>query len=160
MEAIASVVAKLETLYLELDLDLAPLQALGVEPDWATLRRSTAGAEALAAAGRALVRGADGEIGRVVLDEPLAMAQDAFRRFAAEVVAPQAEAIHRHDMTVPKSLLQPLRKMGVFGLSIPEQYGDRAPSARRHADDGRRDPRPCRKSRSRVPAARSRAPKF
>ena len=51
------------------------------------------------------------------------MAQDAFRRFAAEVVAPQAEAIHRHDLTVPESLLEPLREMGVFGLSIPERYG-------------------------------------
>ena len=35
------------------------------------------------------------------------MAQDAFRRFAADVVAPQAEALHRHDLTVPESLLQP-----------------------------------------------------
>ena len=70
---------------------------------------------------------AHGEVGHVALDEPLALAQDAFRRFAADVVAPQAEAIHRHDLTVPESLLQPLREMGVFGLSIPERYGGSAP---------------------------------
>lgn len=127
VEAIASVLARLETLYLELELDLAPLHALGVEPDWAMLRRSATSAEALAATGRALAQ-ADGEIGRVVLDGPLAMAQDVFRRFADEVVAPQAEAIHRHDLTVPDSLLKPMREMGVFGLSIPEQYGGSAPN--------------------------------
>ncbi|RZL82199.1 MAG: acyl-CoA dehydrogenase, partial [Variovorax sp.] len=44
--------------------------------------------------------------------------------------APQAEAIHRHDQTVPESLLQPMREMGVFGLSIPEAHGGSGP------DDG------------------------
>jgi (2S)-methylsuccinyl-CoA dehydrogenase len=129
VEALAAVLPKLETLAIELDLDLAPLQALSAAPEWAALRRSASGAEALAAAGRALSR-ADGDIGRVALDEPLAMAQDAFRRFAADVVAPQAEAIHRHDLTVPETLLAPLRDMGVFGLSIPEQYGGSAPNDR------------------------------
>ena len=56
------------------------------------------------------------------------MARDAFRRFAEEVVAPMAEKIHRHDLTVPESLLQPMREMGVFGLSIPEEYGGSAPA--------------------------------
>jgi (2S)-methylsuccinyl-CoA dehydrogenase len=129
VEAIASVLARLEMLYLEMNLDLAPLQSLSIEPEWATLRRSAAGSDALAAAGRALAC-ADGEVGPVVLDEPVAMAQDAFRRFAAAIVAPQAEAIHRHDMTVPETLLQPLREMGVFGLSIPERYGGSAPDDR------------------------------
>ena len=129
VEAISAVLPKLETLSLELDLGLAALQALASDADWAALRRSAAGAEALALAGRALAR-ADGDIGRVDLDEPLAMAQDAFRRFATDVVAPQAEAIHRHDRTVPETLLQPLREMGVFGLSIPEQYGGSAPNDR------------------------------
>lgn len=48
------------------------------------------------------------------LDEPHALAQDAFRRFSSEVVAPQAEAIHRDNLTVPESLRQPLREMGVL----------------------------------------------
>ena len=41
-----------------------------------------------------------------------------------------AEEIHRHDLTVPESLLQPMREMGVFGLSIPEEYGGSAPTGR------------------------------
>jgi (2S)-methylsuccinyl-CoA dehydrogenase len=129
VESMASMLPRLEALSIELALDLGPLQAFGSDPRWAALRRSAAGAEALAAAGRALVQ-AGGEAGQVALEEPLAMAQEAFRRFSAEVVGPQAEAIHRHDLTVPESLLQPLRDMGVFGLSIPERYGGSAPDDR------------------------------
>ena len=129
VEATSAMLPKLESLSLELGQPLAPLQAFAAAPEWAALRLAGAGAEALATAGRALAQ-ADGDIGRVVLDEPLTMAQDTFRRFAAEVVAPAAEAIHRHDLTVPETLLQPMREMGVFGLSIPEQYGGSAPDDR------------------------------
>ncbi|MBL0148238.1 MAG: acyl-CoA/acyl-ACP dehydrogenase [Ideonella sp.] len=128
-DAIAAVLTRLEAIHLETGAPLAPLQALAADPQWAALRRSACGSQALAAAGRALADGS-AEIGPVALDEPVAMAQDAFRRFAAEVVAPMAEAIHRHDLTVPETLLQPLREMGVFGLAIPEQYGGLAPNNR------------------------------
>jgi (2S)-methylsuccinyl-CoA dehydrogenase len=71
---------------------------------------------------------AQGLVGEFALDEQHALARDSFRRFSEDKVAPQAEAIHRHDLTVPESLLQPLREMGVFGLAIPEQYGGSAPN--------------------------------
>ncbi|XAH21548.1 acyl-CoA dehydrogenase family protein [Xylophilus sp. GW821-FHT01B05] len=129
VEAIAAVLPRLELLALERGEGLGALQAVAAAPEWAQLRHSASSAQALESAGRALFQ-ADGDIGRVALDEPLAMAQDAFRRFAADVVAPQAEAIHRHDLTVPETLLQPLRDMGVFGLSIPERYGGSAPNDR------------------------------
>jgi (2S)-methylsuccinyl-CoA dehydrogenase len=129
VDAIAAVLQRLEPLYIDLELPLAPLQQLAAEADWAALRRDAGGAAALAAAGRALVAAGEGvDVGHTALDESLAMAQDAFRRFAADVVAPQAEAIHRHDLTVPEALLQPMREMGVFGLSIPEQFGGSGPS--------------------------------
>ena len=60
------------------------------------------------------------------------MARDAFRRFASDVVAPMAEQIHRQDLTVPESLLAPMREMGVFSLSVPEAYGGNAAAG--HAD--------------------------
>ncbi len=44
-----------------------------------------------------------------------------------------AERIHRHDLTVPEDLLEPMREMGVFGLSIPEQYGGSAPAGSENA---------------------------
>jgi (2S)-methylsuccinyl-CoA dehydrogenase len=59
-------------------------------------------------------------------DQDIAMARDAFERFAVNVVAPLAQKIHEHDLTVPESLLQPMREMGAFGLSIPEAFGGSA----------------------------------
>jgi len=129
VDATAAVLDRLETIYLEVGLDLAPLRALRDDPAWSKLRLDATGSKALEEAGREVAR-SDGEVGPTALDEPHAMAQDAFRRFSAEVVAPQAEKIHRHDLTVPESLLQPLREMGVFGLAIPEQYGGSGPNDR------------------------------
>ncbi|MGV3573177.1 MAG: acyl-CoA dehydrogenase family protein [Ramlibacter sp.] len=126
VDAAAAVLARLETIYLEAGASLAPLRAIGVDARWDALRRDAAGAAALEDAGR-LVAASDGEVGPSELDEQHALAQDAFRRFSDEVVAPQAEAIHRHDLTVPESMLQPMREMGVFGLAIPEQYGGSGP---------------------------------
>jgi (2S)-methylsuccinyl-CoA dehydrogenase len=131
-DAGASLLGRLERLFLELGLPVSRLRTVQDDPAWLELRQSAAGAKALAAAGLA-VAGARGEVGVLPLDESHALAQDAFRRFAEEVVAPQAEAIHREDRTVPESLLQPLREMGVFGLSVPEQHGGSAPADREDA---------------------------
>ena len=128
-DAAASVLDKLETVYLEAALPLAVLRGLRAGAEWDLLRSAGAGARALEATGRA-VAASDGEVGPGVLDEQHALAQESFRRFAADVVAPQAEAIHRHDLTVPESLLQPLREMGVFGLAIPERFGGSGPDER------------------------------
>ncbi|KQP17644.1 acyl-CoA dehydrogenase family protein [Pseudorhodoferax sp. Leaf267] len=125
-ESIASVLARLEAVAVDEALDLAALRALGDTPAWAALRRAAAGPEALARTARALAA-SDGEIGPVRLSEDVAMAQQAFRRFGAEVVAALAAHIHQHDLTVPETLLGPLREMGVFGLSIPQEYGGSAP---------------------------------
>jgi len=127
-DAGVAVLSRLESLYLDLGLPLAPLRTLRDDATWESLRQSAAGSQALDAAGRA-VAASQGEVGVVPLDEPHAMAQDSFRRFSEEVVAPLAEQIHRENLTVPESLLQPLREMGVFGLSVPEQYGGSAPDA-------------------------------
>lgn len=132
VEAGLAVLGRLEGLFLELGLDAAPLRAVQVDAPWIALRQAASGADALDAAGRA-VAAAQGEVGSVKLDEQHALAQEAFRRFSAEVVAPQAEAIHRENLTVPESLLQPLREMGVFGLSVPQQYGGSAPDDREDA---------------------------
>jgi (2S)-methylsuccinyl-CoA dehydrogenase len=126
VEAACDVLARLQTLFLETGRDLGRLHAIGADPAWLALRREAAGAAALEAAGRAVID-SDGDAGAPTLDEDHALAQDSFRRFSAEVVAPLAEAIHRKDLTVPESLLQPLREMGVFGLAIPASYGGSGP---------------------------------
>lgn len=122
VEAIGNVLRRLEGIFLECNLDAGGLHAVAGSAELAQLRREVGSAAAMARLGKA-VADANGEIAQVELDEQATIARDAFRRFAADVVAPIAEKIHRHDLTVPESLLEPMREMGVFGLSIPEEYG-------------------------------------
>lgn len=121
VEAIGNVLGKLEGIFLECELDSRELHALATGAELTRLRKQAGSAAVLAKLGQA-VASASAEIAEVELDEQATIARDAFRRFAIEVVAPIAEKIHRHDLTVPESLLAPMREMGVFGLSIPEEY--------------------------------------
>jgi (2S)-methylsuccinyl-CoA dehydrogenase len=66
-------------------------------------------------------RGAN--LGPDALEERYTMMRDSFHRFADEVVMPLAESVHREDLIIPDAILEPLKAMGVFGLSIPESYG-------------------------------------
>jgi (2S)-methylsuccinyl-CoA dehydrogenase len=128
-DAIVAIVNRLQGVYLALGLDPRELHAIAATDELRGLRQDAASPTVLAALGRA-VAFASTEIADVPVDEQTAMARDAFRRFAADVVAPMAEKIHRHDLTVPETLLQPMREMGVFGLSIPEEFGGSSPAGR------------------------------
>jgi len=129
VEAITSSLPRLEALFLDLQLPITDLQKVAVHADWSALRQSASGADALTVAGRGMVA-VEGDVAKIPMGEELGMVQDSFRRFASEVVAPQAEKIHRHDLTVPEALLAPMREMGVFGLSIPESLGGTGPDDR------------------------------
>jgi len=128
-EAVQALLTRLEGLYLELNLDPSLLHELARSAAWRDLRAAGGSAQALQQAGLDVFQ-RDDELGAEVLDEELAMARDSFRRFAEDVVAPLAEEIHRQDLTVPETLLQPLREMGVFGLSVPQRFGGIAPDDR------------------------------
>lgn len=65
----------------------------------------------------------DGDLGPDMLGEHHTMMRDTFGRFSDEVVAPLAEDIHRKDLIIPDAILEPLKEMGMFALSIPESYG-------------------------------------
>jgi len=129
VDAAISVLDRLDVIYAEAGLGPESVDRLRTSPEWRALRREAGSAEGLEDAGRGVIE-AQGLVGEIELDEQHALARDAFRRFAKEVVAPQAEAIHRHDLTVPESLLQPMREMGVFGLAIPEKFGGSGPDDR------------------------------
>lgn len=64
-----------------------------------------------------------GQDGPRHLNEEFELVQDTFRRFADEQVADRAEHIHRENADIPEDLIQGLAEMGLFGLSIPEEYG-------------------------------------
>lgn len=116
----------LEAVHGDLGLPLAPLLELRAAPALAVLR-AAARSEAAEPVGQRIAAGEDS--GAVALDQETLLAAASFRRFAAEVVAPQAGRIHRENLTVPETLLAPLREAGVFGLSIPEAYGGNAGEA-------------------------------
>jgi (2S)-methylsuccinyl-CoA dehydrogenase len=131
-EAVAATLARLDAIHTGHGLAVAPLRALADSADARALAAAGATAQARVAAGRAVID-AQGQIGRVRLDGALETARESFRRFGEEIVAPRAMAIHRQDLTIPEAILQPLREMGVFGLSIPERYGGSAPDDREDA---------------------------
>jgi (2S)-methylsuccinyl-CoA dehydrogenase len=51
------------------------------------------------------------------------MVRDQFRKFADAKVVPFAHEWHLKDELIPLSVLQDLADMGVFGLTLPEEYG-------------------------------------
>ncbi len=61
--------------------------------------------------------------GDCALDEEFDMIRDQFRRFADEKVVPFAHEWHLKDQLIPLPLVQEMGEMGVFGLTIPEDFG-------------------------------------
>ena len=57
------------------------------------------------------------------LDEELEMIRDQFRRFADDRVVPNAHGWHLKDELIPMEIITDLAGMGVFGLTIPEEFG-------------------------------------
>jgi len=45
------------------------------------------------------------------------------REFAAKRITPRAQQIHRGDQDVPADIISGIAQLGLFGLSIPEEYG-------------------------------------
>ena len=68
-------------------------------------------------------RSAEITVGRTGLDEELEMIREQFRRFAVEKVEPHAHDWHLNDELIPMEIIEELAEMGVFGLTIPEEFG-------------------------------------
>jgi (2S)-methylsuccinyl-CoA dehydrogenase len=62
-------------------------------------------------------------LGASGLDDELEMIREQFRRFAVERVEPFAHDWHLNDELIPMDIIEELAEMGVFGLTIPEEYG-------------------------------------
>ena len=63
------------------------------------------------------------EFGELGLDETNAMVRQQFRRFTDDHVSEAAHGWHLRDELIPMEVVDAMRKMGVFGLTIPEKYG-------------------------------------
>jgi (2S)-methylsuccinyl-CoA dehydrogenase len=65
----------------------------------------------------------DATIGDCGLDETLGTIRDEMRKFADSEVMPQAHAWHRSNSYIPFDVLTQMSELGVFGLTISEEYG-------------------------------------
>jgi (2S)-methylsuccinyl-CoA dehydrogenase len=113
--------------------EMVRLQDLGLSPDDAHLLMDPA-AQMLMQAGNtqaartrlvALMqeRAAEITVGRTGLDDELEMIREQFRRFSVERVEPHAHEWHLKDELIPMEIIEELAEMGVFGLTIPEEFG-------------------------------------
>lgn len=66
---------------------------------------------------------ADGNFGSPGLDETLSGMRDAMRRFVETEVAPHAHQWHLDNAYVPMEIVKALAELGVFALTLPEDYG-------------------------------------
>tara|TARA_B100001750_G_C15516850_1_gene607926 strand:- start:2798 stop:4345 length:1548 start_codon:yes stop_codon:yes gene_type:complete len=66
---------------------------------------------------------ADGNFGNYGLDdETLVMIQDQFRKFVQDQIIPHAQEWHNKDELIPDAIIKQMSELGVFGLTIPEEY--------------------------------------
>ena len=121
-ETVSTCLARLRTRPAEYGLTAADLDAVTATEAAQRYLSNQLSASNIAALG-AQVLDRDGDLGPDLLDEHHTMMRDTFGRFAEEVVAPLAEEIHRQDLDIPDEIIEPLKEMGMFGLSIPESYG-------------------------------------
>ena len=61
--------------------------------------------------------------GKSGLDDELEMIREQFRKFSIDRVLPNAHEWHLNDELIPIEIIEELAELGVFGLTIPEEYG-------------------------------------
>lgn len=125
-EAIQSIKSRMDALLPEFKIEQSAFDKVFSCGHLQKMLRFHLAANRMADIGSAIIE-QQGDTGQLALDEEKTMMQEAFRRLAEDVIKPRAESIHRHDLTVPEEILQPLREMGVFGISVPQSYGGIAP---------------------------------
>ncbi|MGB0411731.1 MAG: acyl-CoA dehydrogenase family protein, partial [Pikeienuella sp.] len=110
--------------------EIARLTDVGVDP--AVL--STPAIDALVAAGNTdaarkrlvdlmIEQQGAASFGATALDEEYDMVRDQFRKFADAKVMPDAHDWHLKDELIPIEIINEMAELGVFGLTIPEEYG-------------------------------------
>ncbi|MRX49210.1 acyl-CoA dehydrogenase [Paracoccus sp. S-4012] len=107
--------------------EFARLSDLGIAPAPGPAARALMGGNTPETRARLAALIAEGEgrgpVGATGLDEDLEMIRDQFRRYADERVIPFAHEWHLKDELIPMEVIEELSEMGVFGLTIPEEFG-------------------------------------
>jgi len=100
------------------DLDLRRTLLADAVQNWAA---SVASGDAIANLGRGLRDSGFGNPG--LDDETLDAMRAEFRKFCDKEVVALAQQVHRQDVLIPMPLIHRMAELGVFGLTIEEQYG-------------------------------------
>ncbi len=107
----------------DLGLDEAALAAFRTPEVQTLIARGNTQAARLRLVALMQERPAEITVGRTGLDDELEMIREQFRRFSVDRVEPHAHEWHLKDELIPMEIIEELAEMGVFGLTIPEEYG-------------------------------------
>src|SRR5262249_44152796 len=112
--------------------EIARLSDLGLSPAQVTARINTV-AESLAANGNSAERrarlielmrtGHNITVGQCGLEETLETIREEMRKFADTEVIERAQDWHRTNSYIPLDVIGQMSELGVFGLTIPEEFG-------------------------------------
>jgi len=109
----------------DMTTDPSVIQKLGT-PAILTLisRGNTAGARMAAAKIiRGFLESQKATVEYTGLEETFEQIRDQFREFGKKVVEPYAHSWHMEDVLIPDAVVKQMGEMGVFGLTIPEEFG-------------------------------------
>ncbi|NWG23779.1 MAG: acyl-CoA dehydrogenase family protein [Pseudorhodoplanes sp.] len=112
--------------------EIVRMSDLGLPPS-AVAARMTPAAEAMMATGNTAANRArlveliraqhDAFVGQSGLDDTLETIRDEMRKFAESEVIPNAQGWHRTNSYIPMDIIAQMSELGVFGLTLPEDYG-------------------------------------
>jgi (2S)-methylsuccinyl-CoA dehydrogenase len=107
----------------EIGVPEAALAGFRNDPAVARLIAANTDAARMRLAGLMAEREGAATFGDCGLDEEFEMIRDQFRRFADDRVVPHAHGWHLRDELIPMEIIEEMSELGVFGLTIPEEYG-------------------------------------
>jgi (2S)-methylsuccinyl-CoA dehydrogenase len=104
----------------ELGITAEDLSQTILAPDVASLVQEHATVEAYIALAQEAAEKGLGNNG--LEDEMLEDIREQFVRFVDEQVIPRAQEIHQKDVLIPMDIVEQMSELGVFGLTIPEEF--------------------------------------
>ena len=109
----------------DMTTDSTVVQKLGTPAILTLIARGNTAAARMAAAKiiRTFLEGGRGTVEYSGLEETFETIRDQFREFGKEVVEPYAHSWHMDDVLIPDDVVKQMGEMGVFGLTIPEEFG-------------------------------------
>ena len=109
----------------DMTTDSTVVQKLGTPAILTLIARGNTAAARMAAAKiiRTFLEGGRGTVEYTGLEETFETIRDQFREFGKEVVEPYAHSWHMDDVLIPDDVVKQMGEMGVFGLTIPEEFG-------------------------------------